>query len=113
VLLVLLERWLRAQQAPRLLDRELAGVTAKIVLASLAMSLALWLFAVGALPLAAGAGSLAALLTLGIVLAGAVYVALLEALGLRDARVVWGLARERLRPAPNPPPPSPRGKGEM
>jgi putative peptidoglycan lipid II flippase len=100
VLLALLERAARAQHAAPLLDRALAGFTLKVLLAALGMALAVWLFAAFALPRAHGSAAVAALLAGAALLGGATYVALLEALGVRDARLVWALVRTRLRFAP-------------
>jgi putative peptidoglycan lipid II flippase len=96
VLLLLLERVARAQGAAPLLDRSLAAFSLKVVLAALGMALVLWPLAALALPAADGAGTVAVTLALAVLLAGAVYVGLLEALGLRDARLAWSLARSHL-----------------
>ena len=96
VLLALLERSLRAGQAPPLLDRALADFSLKVLLAGLGMGLSVWMLAAFALPLAGGSAALAVVMAGAALIAGVVYVGLLEALGLRETRQVWSLVRERL-----------------
>jgi putative peptidoglycan lipid II flippase len=95
VLLLLLER-----SGVGLLGRRLIVFTLKVVGAAAGMGLALWLLVSSALPLARGALGLGLLLSIAVLLAGIVYLLLLEALGERDARLIWTLVRERLRKRP-------------
>jgi putative peptidoglycan lipid II flippase len=94
VLLALLER-----SGAGLLSRPLAGFCLKLLLATLGMAVALWLFAGIAFGNVAGMAGLAGALLLGVLLAAAVYLALLEALGLREARLAWSVAVARVRGA--------------
>ncbi|MBA2448076.1 MAG: murein biosynthesis integral membrane protein MurJ [Chloroflexi bacterium] len=97
VLLALLERSARVAGAGLpLLDRALAGFVLKVLLATLGMALALRLFAGLALPSTGDARAVGIALVLATLLALAVYATLLEALGVRDSRLVWSLLSERL-----------------
>jgi hypothetical protein len=94
--LALLER-----AGAQVLDTRLLSWTGRVVAASLGMGALLWLLLDVARPFAQGALALALLLMLSAVLAGAVYVMLLELLGVRDSRQVLSVVRERVarRPA--------------
>jgi putative peptidoglycan lipid II flippase len=92
VLLVLLQR-----SGIVLVDRNLAAFVLKVTIASVGMGIAVWLSSTLLLPFVAGSLLLGAVLGLSGLLALAVYVALLEVLGLRDARLIWSMVRGRLR----------------
>jgi putative peptidoglycan lipid II flippase len=95
VLLALLER-----AGLGVLGRPLVAFGLKVVFASLGMGAALWLFDDFLLSRASGELAVLAALGAAVSLAGAVYVALLELLGLRDARFVWELVWERFNRQP-------------
>lgn len=90
ILLVLLER-----AGAGLVDGALAVWTLRVLLASIGVGGVLWLATPMVLP--AGGGALGLLLALGVLaaIAAVVYLVLLEALGVRDARQVVQLVRER------------------
>jgi putative peptidoglycan lipid II flippase len=90
VLLALLER-----SGLGLVDAALGWFAARVVLAASGMGIAVW-----AVPALVGPadGTVGTLLVLGVagLLGAAVYGVLLELFGVRDARTVWDVARERL-----------------
>jgi putative peptidoglycan lipid II flippase len=96
ILLVLLER-----AGARLLDADFARWTARVLLASLGVGAVLWLAQPALQFVAGGDAALAlALLVLGAMTIVA-YLLALELLGVRDARSVYALVRERVgRPRP-------------
>lgn len=97
ILLVLLER-----AGARLLDSTFAFWTARVLLASVGVGAALWL--AGPALLAPGQTTIVLAVALATLagLASAAYLLLLEALGVRDARQVIGLVRERVTRSERP-----------
>ncbi|MCC6175784.1 MAG: murein biosynthesis integral membrane protein MurJ [Chloroflexi bacterium] len=96
VLLALLER-----AGAKVLDARLMDWAGRVAVASLGMGGLLWLLLNVGRPFASSALALGLLLVLAAVLAGAVYILLLEVLGVRDSRQVLAVVRERAvrRPA--------------
>ena len=91
ILLVILER-----AGARLLDSAFAFWTVRVLLASIGVGAALWLAGPLLLPSAQTAAALSAALLALAGLAAVVYLLLLEALGVRDARHVLAVLRERV-----------------
>jgi putative peptidoglycan lipid II flippase len=97
ILLAILER-----TGTRLLDAELAFWTTRVFLASVGVGAVLWIAAGVLLPVTGGTLILSTVLAGLAGIAGLFYLALLELLGVRDARQVFGIVRERLgRPRPH------------
>ncbi|HYU17787.1 MAG TPA: murein biosynthesis integral membrane protein MurJ [Chloroflexota bacterium] len=94
-LLVLLER-----AGAGLCDRALGGFVLKVMLAGLVTAVATSQFIGLGIQTVPGATGLGLQLLLAATLGAAIYVAILEALGVHDARLVWLLLRERFRPTP-------------
>ncbi|MFN8637691.1 MAG: lipid II flippase MurJ, partial [Chloroflexota bacterium] len=91
ILLVILER-----AGAHLIDGELVGWTLRVLVASAGIGVGLWLAEWALLPMAHGAATLAVLLV-GLALASAaLYLLLLELLGVRDSRRVLAVVRERI-----------------
>ncbi|MGE3909833.1 MAG: murein biosynthesis integral membrane protein MurJ [Chloroflexota bacterium] len=91
ILLVILER-----AGAKVLDAAFGLWTGRVALASLGVGAALWVAAPLLLPSASGAAGLGLVLLVLAGVAGLVYLALLELLGVRDGRLVFQIVRERV-----------------
>jgi putative peptidoglycan lipid II flippase len=91
ILLVILER-----AGARLVDARFAVWTLRVLLASAGLGAAVWLVGQSLLPAAESTLSLTAVLVVLAGVAAGTYLLLLELLGVRDARQMVGIIRERL-----------------